>query len=187
MLSGEPIRSALFVPLVVGGRATGVISLQNADPTRAFTDADERLLTTLAGGLAVALDNARLVHETRQRVAELATVNSVGQALASQLDLGPLIELVGEQVRKTFHADIAYVALRDEGAGRIDFAYHYQTGDVTAPPLRFRQRPHVSDPRVAWSRSCSTGRSSATGTRWWERLPSPTSASRSSSERTRSA
>jgi PAS domain S-box-containing protein len=134
VLSGEPIRSALFVPLVVGGRATGVTSLQNADRTHAFSEADQRLLTTLAGGLAVALDNARLVHETRQRVAELATVNSVGQALASQLDLDALIELVGEQVRGTFSADIAYVALHDEAAGRIGFAYHYESGDRTAPP-----------------------------------------------------
>jgi PAS domain S-box-containing protein len=134
VLSGEPIRSALFVPLVVGGRATGVISLQNADRTHAFTEADQRLLTTLAGSLSVALENARLVHETRQRVAELATVNSVGQALASQLDHAALIELVGEQVRETFDADIAYVALHDEEAGKIEFAYHYETGDRTAPP-----------------------------------------------------
>ena len=119
VLSGEPVRSALFVPLVVGGRATGVISLQNVDRTHAFTEDDQRLLTTLAGSLSVALDNARLVHETRQRVAELATVNSVGQALASQLDLGALIELVGERVRETFDADIAYVALHDE-ADRTD-------------------------------------------------------------------
>jgi PAS domain S-box-containing protein len=138
VLSGEPIRSALFVPLVVGGRATGVISLQNADRTHAFTEADQRLLTTLAGGLAVALDNARLVHETRQRVAELATVNSVGQALASQLDLGTLIELVGEQVRETFDADIAYVALHDEAAGQIEFAYYYEGGERRAePPLPY--------------------------------------------------
>jgi PAS domain S-box-containing protein len=134
VLSGEPIRSALFVPLVVGGRATGVISLQNADRTHAFTEADQRLLTTLAGGLAVALDNARLVHETRQRVAELATVNSVGQALASQLDLGTLIELVGEQVRETFDADIAYVALHDEAAGQIEFAYYYEAGERRPEP-----------------------------------------------------
>ena len=39
VLSGEPISSALFVPLVVGGRATGVISLQNVDRTHAFTEA----------------------------------------------------------------------------------------------------------------------------------------------------
>jgi PAS domain S-box-containing protein len=138
VLSGEPIRSALFVPLVAGGRATGVISLQNADRTHAFTEADQRLLTTLAGGLAVALDNARLVHETRQRLAELATVNSVGQALASQLDLGALIELVGEQVRETFDADIAYVALHDETAGQIEFAYYFETGERRAePPLPY--------------------------------------------------
>jgi GAF domain-containing protein len=74
------------------------------------------------------------VHETRQRVTELATVNSVGQALASQLELDALIELVGERVRETFDADIAYVALHDEPAGLIDFAYYYETGERRPEP-----------------------------------------------------
>ena len=128
VLSGEPIKSALFVPLVAGGRVTGVVSLQNVDRTGAFGPDDQRLLTTLAGSLTVALDNARLLNQTRQRVAELATVNGVGQALSSQLDLDALIELVGERVRETFDADIAYVALHDLGADRIDFAYYYEGG-----------------------------------------------------------
>ncbi len=134
VLSGEPVKSALFVPLVVGGRATGVVSLQNVDRTHAFGEDDQRLLTTLAGSLSVALDNARLLHETRQRLAELATVNSVGQALASQLDLDALIELVGEQVRGTFEADLAYVALHDRPSGRIDFAYYYERGQRRDEP-----------------------------------------------------
>jgi PAS domain S-box-containing protein len=138
VLSGDPIRSALFVPIVVGGRATGVISLQNADRTHAFGEADQRQLTTIAGSVGVALDNARLVHETRQRVAELATVNSVGQALASQLDLDALIELVGERVRETFDAHIAYVALHDAAAGQIEFAYYYENGECRPePPLDY--------------------------------------------------
>ncbi len=128
VLIGEPSKSILFVPLVVGGRATGVVSLQNVDRTHAFGEHDQRLLTTLASSLSVALDNARLVHETRQRVAELATVNSVGQALSSQLDLDVLIELVGEQVRETFEADIAYVALHDRESGRIEFVYYHERG-----------------------------------------------------------
>ena len=106
-----------------------MISLQNIDRTHAFDDDDQRLLTTLAGSLTVALENARLVHETRQRVAELGTVNSVGQALSSQLDLDALIELVGERVRETFEADIAYVALHDRPSGRIDFAYYHESGE----------------------------------------------------------
>ncbi len=133
VLSGDASKSGLFVPLVLGGRATGVISLQNVDRTHAFGENDQRLLTTLAGSLSVALDNARLVHETRQRVAELATVNSVGQALSSQLDLDALIELVGEQVRETFDADIAYVALHDEPSGRIEFVYNYESGQRSKP------------------------------------------------------
>ncbi|MGH2868121.1 MAG: GAF domain-containing protein [Solirubrobacteraceae bacterium] len=134
VLSGEPVKSALFVPLVVGGRATGVVSLQNVDRTHAFGEDDQRLLTTLAGSLSVALDNARLLDESRQRVAELATVNSVGQALSSQLDLDALIELVGEKVRETFEADIAYVALHDRQSGRIDFAYYCERGQRRDEP-----------------------------------------------------
>ena len=38
------MKSALFVPLVVGGEAIGRISLQNIDREHAFTDDDVRLL-----------------------------------------------------------------------------------------------------------------------------------------------
>ncbi len=131
---GEAPKSILFVPLVTGGRATGAISLQNVDREHAFSESDRQLLTTLAGSLSVALENARLVQETRQRVAELATVNSVGQALSSQLELDGLIELVGEQVRETFDADLAYVALHDRPAGRIDFPYYYESGQRREEP-----------------------------------------------------
>jgi PAS domain S-box-containing protein len=134
VLAGDMPKSDLFVPLVVAGRATGVISLQNVDREHAFTESDQRLLVTLAGSVSVALENARLVHETRQRVSELGTVNSVGQALSSQLDLAALIELVGEQVRGTFDADIAYVALHDEEAGRIEFAYYHEAGERRPEP-----------------------------------------------------
>ncbi|TML45102.1 MAG: GAF domain-containing protein, partial [Actinobacteria bacterium] len=67
LVAGEAPKSVLFVPLVTGRRATGVASLQNVDREHAFTESDQRLLVTLAGSLSVALDNARLVDETRQR------------------------------------------------------------------------------------------------------------------------
>ncbi|MDT4947380.1 MAG: hypothetical protein QOH14_4113, partial [Pseudonocardiales bacterium] len=87
VMSGEAPRSALWAPLVVGNETRGVISLQNIDREDAFSESDVELLTTLASSLSVALENVRLIDETRQRLAELATVNEVGQALASQLDL----------------------------------------------------------------------------------------------------
>ena len=59
------------------------MSIQNLDREHAFSESDRRLLATIAGSLGVALENAQLIHQTRQRVSELATVNSVGHALSS--------------------------------------------------------------------------------------------------------
>ena len=129
MTSGEQPLSAVWVPLLVGNEVRGVISLQNIDREDAFSDSDVELLTTLAASLSVALENVRLIDETRQRLAELATVNEISQALSSQLDLDALIELVGEQMRRTFDADICYVALHDVGRDRITFPYFHEVGD----------------------------------------------------------
>ena len=126
--SGEPAKSAVWVPLLVGEETRGIISLQNIDREDAFSESDVELLTTLAASLSVALENVRLIDETRQRLAELATVNEVGKALASQLDLDNLIELVGEQMRRTFEADIVYVALLDPTRALIEFPYFHEVG-----------------------------------------------------------
>jgi GAF domain-containing protein/CheY-like chemotaxis protein len=140
MMSGEEPRSAVWVPLLVGSDVTGIISLQNLDREDAFSDSDVELLTTLASSLSVALENVRLIDETRQRLAELATVNEVGRALASQLDLDPLIQLVGEQLRRTFDADITYVALHDAATNTIEFPYYDEFGSATGQtPIPFGQ------------------------------------------------
>ena len=128
VILGEETLSVLIAPLMIGDEVTGAISLQNIDRRDAFTEADGRLLTTLCASLSVALQNARLVAETRQRVAELGTVNSIGQAVATQLDLATLIELVGDQIHDAFGADIAYVALLDAEADTVEFAYYCEDG-----------------------------------------------------------
>jgi GAF domain-containing protein/CheY-like chemotaxis protein len=122
-LSGEPARSAIFAPLLLGEQILGVISLQNLDREYAFSEADVSLLTTIAASLSVALRTGRLIDETRQRVAELATINSVGEALTARLEVDPLLALVGEKTRDAFDADIAYVALLNEESGLVEFPY----------------------------------------------------------------
>jgi GAF domain-containing protein len=106
--------------------------LQNFERENAFSESDVLLLQTLAGSMGIALENARLfgetqrlLKETQQRAAELATVNTLSQALASATRLEALIELTGEQMRRTFSADIVYVALLDSQTSMINFPYAY--------------------------------------------------------------
>ena len=134
-LSGEPARAALFVPLPVGGRPGGVISLQNLDHEDAFTDSDVQLLSTIAASFSVALENVRLVDETRQRASELAIINSVQQGLAEQLEMQAMVELVGEKIRELFDAQVVDVGLYDPADLRLHFPYTIERG------VRFPDEP----------------------------------------------
>jgi K+-sensing histidine kinase KdpD/DNA-binding response OmpR family regulator len=135
---GQPPKSAVFVPMIVGEVVKGSVSLQNIDIENAFSDSDIRLLTTLVNSMSVALENARLFDETahllgeaKQRAAELTTVNTISKALASQLDADQLIQFVGDQMRDLFKANIVYVALLNEKTQVIHFPYQY--GDNMQP------------------------------------------------------
>ncbi|MEO8922756.1 MAG: GAF domain-containing protein [Caldimonas sp.] len=127
-------RSVIGVPIIGSDRVLGVFVVENHDLDHAFGAAEERLLTTVAASMGVALENARLFDETQRRAAELDTVNTVSQQVSGQLELAALIELVGEQARSVFEADLAYVALLDRATGTIAFPYQY---GETSQTLRF--------------------------------------------------
>src|SRR5678815_5061110 len=121
-------KCVVWVPIIGSDRVLGAVQLENHEREHAFGESEVRLLQTVAASMGVALENARLFDETQrlfkaelQRAAELATVNTVSQAIASQLELETLIPLIGEQMRETFKADIVYVALLDEQTNMIHF------------------------------------------------------------------
>jgi PAS domain S-box-containing protein len=63
------IQSGLYMPLKVGDRIIGVISVESEAPN-AFTEQDERLLATLANQTAIAFENARLYEAMQKELSE---------------------------------------------------------------------------------------------------------------------
>src|SRR5205814_5470374 len=127
---GARTDSWLAAPIPAGDRVLGVLSV--ADRKRhAFTESDERLLSTLSTSMGVALENARLfgetkrlLSETNERAAELAIINEIGSALAEQLDFQAVIDLVGYRVNQIFeNPTAAMISLYDAASGRIDFPF----------------------------------------------------------------
>jgi signal transduction histidine kinase/CheY-like chemotaxis protein len=123
--------SMIYLPLIAQDRVLGVLSVQSFRKN-AYTEEHLALLENLATFTTIALDNSsayKLVKEREQevseRAAELATVNRISQALSTQLDKEALLALVGEQVRQTFHAPIACVALLDTNSMMLHFPYAY--------------------------------------------------------------
>jgi signal transduction histidine kinase/DNA-binding response OmpR family regulator len=62
---GRHTASYLGVPIPSGGQVIGVISVQSTDQEGRFTEADQRLLSTIASAVGVAFHNAKLFEETR--------------------------------------------------------------------------------------------------------------------------
>lgn len=126
----EASKSAVFVPLVVGEEVRGAISLQSVDREFAFKQPDVNLLTTLVNSMSVALENARLFDETTQRAAELAIINSVGEAMAKQLDVETIARIVGDKVRDIFKAEVTDILLYNSKLKLVRAVYAYDRGYI---------------------------------------------------------
>ena len=151
-VGGSDTQSWLGVPIPAGARVMGVIGLESLTK-HAFSEADERLLTTLASSMGVALENARLFDETKrllaetnQRAAELALINEIGSALAQQLDFDAIVDLVGDRLRAIFeaHSRDMFVAVYDHDTNQIAFPYDIDDGKrIQSESDRARPGPHV--------------------------------------------
>ena len=133
--SGPLMKSLLMVPMVVGTAVRGLIGLSDQHREHAFDEGDLRLLQTLSGSMAVALENARLfaetqrlLKETEQRNAELAVINSVQSALAAELSMQGIYEAVGDKIQEIFRGVDVEIRIFDGESQRVDFPYVLEEG-----------------------------------------------------------
>ncbi len=157
-------KSSVYVPLVAGDQVRGLINLIDVEREHAFSDSDVRLLQTLANAMSVALENARLFDETQrlfketeQRAAELAIINSVQQALAAELDMQAIYDVVGDKIREIFNqADIGDPHLRpaDKPDSLSLCLREGASGSSSNPvplPKRALRRTSCAPARPSWS------------------------------------
>jgi PAS domain S-box-containing protein len=73
------MRSAIVVPLTARGRTLGALTIVSAESERRFTERDLRIAQEFANRAALAVDNARLLHESqranRTKAEFLATIS----------------------------------------------------------------------------------------------------------------
>lgn len=127
-------QSCLGVPLYVGERTAGVITVQSYERAAAYDEGHMSLLSTVAAQAAVALDNARLFEETQRRLVEMAALNKVGQAISSALDLDELLAEVYRQAGALVDTTNFYIALHDAERDIVSFPISVDEYDPIRPP-----------------------------------------------------
>ncbi len=93
-------RSEAAIPLKLKGRVVGALDVQSNQPN-AFDDDDVQVLTTLAAQISVAIDNAQLFEQARQRATEMSFLFDVTTAAASAETLQGAIQNVADELLRS--------------------------------------------------------------------------------------
>jgi diguanylate cyclase (GGDEF)-like protein/PAS domain S-box-containing protein len=95
-------------PLFFQGRLIGFLNLTSAAPNF-FTAQQADHLLAFANQAAVAIENARLYQETRDRAYFLSMLNEITQVAINAVNEKQTMRLVAEKISKLFHADGAFL------------------------------------------------------------------------------
>jgi two-component sensor histidine kinase/putative methionine-R-sulfoxide reductase with GAF domain len=123
IISKENGHSTVALPIIVRGQVIGTIGLEDYDSGRDWSDDRIHVVNDVIENLGLALDNARLFTETQRRVTELNALNSISQAVTTELQLHSLLNLIGDQLRNIFDVQNTYIALYDSETQMISLPY----------------------------------------------------------------
>ena len=106
-----PMRSFLGVPILLRGTAFGNLYLTEKHDDTDFSDEDQEVVGLLASQAAVAIDNARLYESATRWLQQLETMTEVGNALAGEIELPRVLELIARRARELIGARFVFIAL----------------------------------------------------------------------------
>ncbi len=125
------MKSFLGVPILRGDKLLGQIYLTDKESFPEFTEADERVIETLASYAAIAISNARLYEDLLdrdvaldQRNQDLSLINDIATALAGSLDTDEIINQTLIRVMQYLDVDAGEIFLREESEKEMRLALH---------------------------------------------------------------
>ena len=100
----------LAVPIKVRGQTIGVVDTHKSSEAGDWTPEEVVLLETLAEQLGVALEGARLYHDTQQRAARERMIGEITSRMRESLDMETILRTTADEIYQAF--ELEEVAIR---------------------------------------------------------------------------
>jgi len=135
--------SMLGVPLKTKDKIIGTITLYDKLPETGegsanFSYEDQQLLTTIASQASIAIENAKLYHQTLTNAREMETLFSLSKGLTSVLDLHFVLDSVLRMISELLDAGFGILTLYDEEKHELVTKSLHGADHSIIPRLRFR-------------------------------------------------
>src|ERR1700677_3063964 len=130
--ANDDVRSELAVPLIVKNRVIGVMDLQS-EQVGYFQPEHRRLLELTASRVAQAIENARLYTRVARQAQTLSVLNEIAREVTSILDLDPLLERIGELLRRIIDYQMFSILLLNEREQVLEIQYSVRFGHPVSP------------------------------------------------------
>jgi diguanylate cyclase (GGDEF)-like protein len=130
----EWIHSYAGAPIIFKDKVIGLLNLESST-TGFFTQAHAERLQTFADQAAVAIEKAQLYAEANSRAEVMSTINRIGLAITSGLDLELVLKTLHMQLQQTIAMDVFYIALYDNITKTITFPLWFEGNQyIQIPP-----------------------------------------------------
>lgn len=124
------LRAHLLMPMRGADRLNGVVVLGEPLSGRSLYNFEEtRFVVNLVNQYAVAAERAQAIESLERRVRELDVLSQVGQAINFTTEFDDLLELISAQTARLISAPCFYIALYDEDAKQLYFAFFSEDDD----------------------------------------------------------
>lgn len=131
-VAGCTVINAVCVPLKRKDRTLGVLEIFNKKPRAeeskesdkgmaSFTEEDQKLIVSLSNEIVIVIENAMLFNEIERKVVKLDNLLKATEAIASTLQLDPLLDTIMELGMNVMDAEGCSVLLIDEKEKKLQF------------------------------------------------------------------
>jgi PAS domain S-box-containing protein len=128
--SGRHAECWLAVPMLVGDKIVGVITIQDYDTPEAYDTGHLELLSTIASQAASVIENARLYAEMKQHADRIALTNRISQAVRRTLDVSEVFQTAVSELGAHLGVDRCSLFVVDKRAERATNAAEYDAPGV---------------------------------------------------------
>lgn len=149
--------SYLGIPLMAHNEVLGVLGFYAKEEHR-FDDKEVEFLSTLAGQAAIAIHNARLYEDVRNRETQLQDTNrmlsalhSVAAAASESLNLDEVLQAAIKKITEIFDFDATQIHLYDEKLGELRVGASFEKDPSRFVPIRSFKKGEGNVGRVAES------------------------------------